>query len=42
MMASGRERTLSGYASILDGAGLRVESVHKLGLETSLIVAALP
>ncbi|ALG09957.1 methyltransferase [Kibdelosporangium phytohabitans] len=40
MMAGGRERTLSGYKSVLDGAGLRVESVHELALETSLLVAA--
>lgn len=40
MMAGGRERTPAGYASILDGAGLRVESVHELDLETSLLVAA--
>lgn len=40
MMAGGRERTYSGYASILDGAGLRVASVHELALETSLLVAA--
>lgn len=40
MMAGGRERTLQGYASILDGAGLHVESVHELALETSLLVAA--
>ncbi len=39
MMAGGRERTLSGYKSILDGAGLRVESVHELALETSMLVA---
>jgi hypothetical protein len=40
MMAGGRERTLDGYVSVLDGAGLRVESVHELALETSLLVAA--
>jgi hypothetical protein len=39
MMAGGRERTLLGYESILDGAGLHVESVHELALETSLLVA---
>lgn len=40
MMAGGRERTLAGYKSILDGAGMRIESVHPLALETSLLVAA--
>jgi hypothetical protein len=40
LMAGGRERTLTGYRSILAGAGLRLESVHDLALETSLLVAA--
>ena len=38
--AGGRERTLDGYRTLLDGAGLRLESVHDLALETSLLVAA--
>ncbi|UMP03726.1 acetylserotonin O-methyltransferase [Amycolatopsis sp. EV170708-02-1] len=40
MMAGGRERTLASYESILDGAGLRLESAHPLALETTLLVAA--
>lgn len=40
MMAGGRERTMSGYRSILDGAGFRVASVHAMELETTLLVAA--
>lgn len=40
MMAGGRERTLAGYESILDQAGLCIESTHELALETSLLVAA--
>lgn len=40
MAAGGRERTLDGYRSVLSGAGLRLESVHSLALETSLLVAA--
>ena len=39
-MAGGRERTLDGYRSVLADAGLRLESVHPLALETSLLVAA--
>jgi hypothetical protein len=39
-MAGGRERTLEGYRSVLADAGLRLESVHPLALETSLLVAA--
>ncbi|GGX26848.1 methyltransferase [Streptomyces noursei] len=40
MAAGGRERTLDGYRTLLDGAGLRLESVTPLALETSLLVAA--
>ncbi|MQS06118.1 methyltransferase [Streptomyces alkaliphilus] len=40
MAAGGRERTLDGYRSLLHAAGLRLESVHSLALETSLLVAA--
>ncbi|MEU2503529.1 methyltransferase [Streptomyces sp. NPDC007863] len=40
MAAGGRERTLDGYRSVLGAAGLRLESVHPLALETSLLVAA--
>jgi hypothetical protein len=40
MMVGGRERTLAGYRSLLDRAGLRLETVHPLALETSLLVAA--
>jgi hypothetical protein len=40
MMVGGRERTLAGYRSLLDRAGLRLETVHALALETSLLVAA--
>jgi hypothetical protein len=40
MMAGGRERTLAGYRSIVEQAGLRLESVHDMALETSLLVAA--
>ncbi|MEU6223414.1 methyltransferase [Streptomyces sp. NPDC047042] len=39
MAAGGRERTLDGYRSVLGAAGLRLESVHSLALETSLLVA---
>lgn len=38
--AGGRERTLDGYRTLLNGAGLRLEGVHDLALETSLLVAA--
>jgi hypothetical protein len=40
MMVGGRERTLAGYRSLLERAGLRLETVHPLALETSLLVAA--
>ncbi|MEE4494068.1 methyltransferase [Streptomyces sp. BE230] len=40
MAAGGRERQLSGYQDVLRAAGLRLESVHPLALETSLLVAA--
>ncbi|MFE0106919.1 methyltransferase [Streptomyces sp. NPDC059009] len=40
MAAGGRERTLDGYRSVLTAAGLRLESVHSLALETSLLIAA--
>ncbi|NKQ23655.1 methyltransferase [Streptomyces galbus] len=40
MAAGGRERTLDGYRTLLGGAGLRLEAVHRLPLETSLLVAA--
>ncbi|MEU3459131.1 methyltransferase [Streptomyces sp. NPDC006733] len=40
MAAGGRERTLDGYRAVLDGAGLRLESVTPMALETSLLVAA--
>jgi len=39
MAAGGRERTLDGYKDVLSAAGLRLESVHPLALETSLLVA---
>ncbi|MGQ4730740.1 MULTISPECIES: methyltransferase [Streptomyces] len=39
MAAGGRERTLDGYRSLLDGAGLRLESVTEMSLETSLLTA---
>lgn len=38
--AGGRERTLDGYRGLLTAAGLRLETVHELALETSLLVAA--
>jgi len=34
MMAGGRERTLAGYKSLLEGAGMRLEAIHDLALET--------
>lgn len=40
MAAGGRERTLDGYRDVLSAAGLRLESVHGLALETTLLVAA--
>jgi hypothetical protein len=40
MAAGGRERDLAGYRDLLSAAGLRLESVHGLSLETSLLVAA--
>ncbi|MGH3873079.1 MAG: methyltransferase [Pseudonocardiaceae bacterium] len=39
-MTGGRQRTLHGYRSILGSAGLRLETVHSLPLETNLLVAA--
>lgn len=39
-ITGGRERTLDGYRSVLNSAGLRLEVVHSLALETSLLVAA--
>ncbi len=38
-MVGGRQRTLDGYRSVLNGAGLRLEAVHSLALETNLLVA---
>jgi hypothetical protein len=38
-MVGGRQRTLDGYRSVLDDAGLRLETVHSLALETNLLVA---
>ncbi len=40
MAAGGRERTLEGYQALLDSAGMRLESVTSLALETSLLLAA--
>jgi hypothetical protein len=40
MAAGGRERTLDGYKDLLNTAGLRLQTVHELALETSLLVAA--
>ncbi|QMU71556.1 methyltransferase [Streptacidiphilus sp. P02-A3a] len=40
MAAGGRERTIDGYRTLLDAAGLRLESVTPLALETSLLVVA--
>ncbi|EFL27951.1 O-methyltransferase [Streptomyces himastatinicus ATCC 53653] len=40
MAAGGRGRTLDGYRDVLTAAGLRLESVHPLALETTLLVAA--
>ncbi|MFJ9344291.1 methyltransferase [Streptomyces sp. NPDC101733] len=39
MAAGGGERDLAGYRGLLTAAGLRLESVHGLSLETSLLVA---
>ncbi|MBW4717535.1 methyltransferase [Saccharothrix obliqua] len=39
VMAGGRERTLPDYRAVLAAAGLRLESVRELALETSLLVA---
>lgn len=39
VVAGGRERTLEGYRSLLRQAGLRLEAVRPLALETSLLVA---
>lgn len=41
MAAGGRERDLAGYRAVLGAAGLHLESVHALSLETSLLVAAV-
>lgn len=38
--AGGRERTLDGYRDVLAAAGLRLESVTPMALETSLLVAS--
>lgn len=40
MAAGGRERSLDGYRRVLDLADLRLESVHPLPLETTLLIAA--
>ncbi|MFE6719670.1 methyltransferase [Streptomyces albidoflavus] len=40
LIAGGRERTLPEYRSLLDRAGLRLESVESLPLETSLLVTS--
>ncbi|GAA3454035.1 methyltransferase [Dactylosporangium matsuzakiense] len=40
VVAGGRERTLPGYRSLLAAAGLHLEAVHPLALETSLLIAA--
>jgi len=40
VMAGGRERSLDGYAALLERADLRLEAVRPLALETSLLVAA--
>lgn len=39
-MAGGRQRSLDGYRSVLDDAGLRLDHVHSLPLETDLLVVA--
>lgn len=39
-MTGGRQRTLRGYRSLLGAAGLYLEEVHPLALETNLLVAA--
>jgi hypothetical protein len=38
-MAGGRQRTLDGYQSVLSGAGLRLEAMHSLAMETNLLIA---
>jgi hypothetical protein len=40
MISGGAERTLAGYASIVDKAGLRIERIIDLPLEMSILVAA--
>jgi hypothetical protein len=40
VMTGGRERSLDGYAALLERSGLRLEAVRSLALETSLLVAA--
>ncbi|MCS0637823.1 methyltransferase [Streptomyces sp. LP05-1] len=40
MAAGGRERDLDGYRTLLAKAGLRLEAVRELALETSLLIAA--
>jgi hypothetical protein len=39
MISGGRERTLAGYRTLLEQAGLRLESVAELPLETSMLIA---
>ena len=39
MMAGGRERDLAGYESLFERADLRLEAVHDLAVQTSLLVA---
>lgn len=39
MVSGGRERTLGGYCALLDQAGLRLESIADLPLETSMLIA---
>ena len=39
VVAGGRERTLDGYQSLLTQAGLRLEAIQPLALETCLLVA---
>lgn len=39
MVSGGRERTLAGYRGLLEEAGLRLESVAELPLETSMLIA---
>ncbi len=39
IVAGGQERDLAGYRALLSAAGLRLEAVHSLSLQTSLLVA---